>query len=100
MANLYVRQLPLSRFDWNKERGVLSACASDFGPLRDGMWWVGRLYDDAADMGIAIKSERTGVIERFVLSDEEERGGELLAWRFVPVNPQKSRVSSVIVFND
>lgn len=73
----------------------MCAEASDF----DGAFKPHRLYNDACDIGIAIKSGRTGVVERFTLTRTETRDDELLAWCFAPVNP-KCGVHEVTIFND
>lgn len=43
-----------------------------------------RLYDDACDVGIAIRNEATGNVTRWVLADVEQAEGETTAWVFHP----------------
>ena len=56
-----------------------------------------RLYDDAADVGFALRNPVTGNVTRWSLADEVRGGGaanELLGWYFCPApetllrNPQ------------
>jgi hypothetical protein len=94
---LPVPALPLQRFTF--DRGTLTATASDFGTPRDGLWWLGRLYNDACDVGIVIRSELTGEERRFVLSKQVEREGEVLYWEFAPVE-RLQHVGLVTIFND
>lgn len=91
--------LPLKRFTWNKQTRTLVAEASDFGALRDGLWWLQQLRNDACDIGIAIRSEISDREERFYLHREESRDGDFLAWHFKPVNPL-ANVGEVTIFND
>src|SRR5437879_3266190 len=92
--------IPLKTFTLDRAKGTLTAMASDFGALRDGLWWLGRLYKDAADLGITIKSELTGHEERFYLAREERTGdGELVAWHFIPVE-LLANITLVTIYND
>jgi len=45
-----------------------------------------RLYDDAADVGFALRNEKTGNVTRWSLSNEvrDPVENELIAWNFVP----------------
>lgn len=86
--------LDLRRFTWSKNSRTLVASESDFGPLREGKWWLGRLHDDSVDVGIAIKSHKTNQIKRFFLyKNDEER------MVFHPVE-KMSVVLEVILLND
>ena len=99
MAAIAMATMDLARFTYDRDRQSLVAIASDFGPLRDGLWWLNRMYDDAADAGIAIRSHKTGKVERFYLERTEERDGDLMAWHFRPESPG-CIVKSVTIFND
>lgn len=95
-----VHPLRLERFSFND--GVLSAFESD---LRDHPFdgtypWLRRVWDDACDVGIVIRSHHTGREERFYLEREETRDGDTLAWHFLPIDPRKVAVKSVVIFND
>ena len=55
--------LRLSKFAWSVNDKTLTAEISDFGR---GFNWS-RLYDDAADMGLALYNPKTGSITRWAL---------------------------------
>lgn len=82
-------------FSWHADKGLMVCEASD---LR-GSFRLHRLYNDACDVGIAIRSKRTGNVERFVLAKVDESGGDVAGWNFVPVNP-KCGVRRVLIIND
>lgn len=65
-------KLDLKKFMWSKNSRTLVAEESDFGPMRDGQWWLGQLYDDSVDIGIAIESHKTGQIKKFYLHKKDE----------------------------
>lgn len=96
-ATLDLTTLPLNKFYY--ANGNMSAQASDFGPLRDGFWWLQQIYPDAADMGIAVKSHKTGKVEIFTFEGEYHQEGECCYWHFKPVNP-KCKVKQVLIYND
>ncbi len=101
MARLKLTPLALSRFHYDKVRKLLSAEASDFGPAREGQWWLQRIYDDACDVGIAVHNKDTGRTEVFYLHDVKEDGeGDIQAWSFRPLNEKLATVKEVIIFND
>lgn len=101
MAVIHDCSLSLDRFHWDRVSGVLIAEASDFGPLRDGYWWLRQIWDDSADVGISIRSHVTGVVELFYLDHEVYYGSEreFAGWCFKPVNP-KCPVKIVSIHND
>ncbi len=82
---------------------TLVAEASDFGPLRDGIWWISRIYADAADVGIAIRSHHTGKVVVFGLVEQKkDREGDLQSWEFEILDEFRkiSTVTHVTIFND
>lgn len=86
------------KFTWKD--GTATTFASDLGPLRDGTWWLQRLYNDAVDIGIAIVSSKTQKVERFILENEHvNRDRELTHWTFTPEDP-RCPVKQVTIFND
>lgn len=100
---LPIEALPLERFTWtrvgrtvpvDRSRMELVAEASDFGTS----FRISRLYEDAADVGIAIHSHLTGRVERFYLDFEETHAGEITAWHFRPVDPAHG--CRVMIIND
>lgn len=94
-----INPLSLERFTFHEDTKTLVAEASDFGPMRDGAWWMQRLYDDACDVGIAIRSHETDRVQVFHLEREETRDGDLLAWHFKPMD-KTCPVRGVTIFND
>lgn len=93
--------LDLKRFHFDPIKRTLSAEASDFGSYQEiRRRWIQRLYDDACDVGIVIKSHFTEKEERFVLEREDrDDEGDLQCWHFVPVS-KLARVETVTIFND
>lgn len=65
-----------------------------------------QIYDDACDVGIAIRSERTGELVRYYLSGEDSLDGEDVAgWHFKPITEDIRRVpgcarTDVLIIND
>lgn len=61
-----------------------------------------RLWDDACDVGIAIRGARHVV--RFALSRTDSRDGETRAWEFKPATDLDARhangITDVVIFND
>lgn len=92
-------ELDGARFTYAK--GVLSAFESDLrnAPFDGHYRWLRPIYNDAADIGIAIRSHRTGKVERFYLTETETREGDILAWHFAPCD-KKCPVKEVVIFND
>ena len=60
------------------------------------------LYDDAADVGFAIVSRKTGNVRTFSLVEEKQDGeGDILWWGFICVNPGRNEpITKVKIFND
>ena len=80
---------------------TMSAFASDFGAMVDGLWWLQRMDDDACDVGISIRSRRTGRVVRFFLDKQETRNGEIKAWHFAAAPEEKfCGVDLVSIWND
>ncbi len=99
---LPVNPLPLERFDYDKQKRTLTAFESDLRsqPFNGTYPWLQRLYNDACDIGIAIRSHHTGAIERFCLHKEMvDREGDLQGWVFKPCPESKSDLT-VTIFND
>jgi hypothetical protein len=99
--DLTMHALDLKRFTFNKETRTLSAFESDLRdkPFDGHYRWLRRLYDDAMDIGMAIRSHLTGKLETFYLEREETNEGDILAWYFKPVH-KLANVDSVVIFND
>lgn len=64
----------------NSQRGLLVCEASDIGLKR-----LEPLYDDAADVGLALINPRTGNVTRWSLLEEiRDQEHELLGWMLAP----------------
>lgn len=99
MAQLQVPILSTKEFSWTLPTFV--AEASSLGNFRPT-----RLYDDACDVGFALKSQWTGVETRWALSREIRDGeNELQGWEFVPTSEAlrkypRFRTYKVVILND
>lgn len=88
--------LPIPLRTFTRSGGTLSADISDI----DATCWMNRLYNDACDVGLAIRSETTGRVERFYHTNEErDREGDIVAWHFAATD-LKCPIQRVVVFND
>lgn len=78
---LEVTQYSSEGISHNAQRGLLIVEASDL-QLRS----LERLYDDAADVGLALRNPRTGNVTRWALLTEvrDPRENELLGWMLAP----------------
>ncbi len=78
---LEVTQYSSEGISHNAQRGLLIVEASDL-QLRA----LERLYDDAADVGLALRNPRTGNVTRWALLTEvrDPRENELLGWMLAP----------------
>jgi hypothetical protein len=93
--NPEIVQLPLTSFRYDKNKKSLSAFASDFGHRE----WLGLLYSDGFEKGIAINSPTTGKIAYFKLTNYIRQCEELAGWEFKPAH-NLDTVKIVTVFND
>lgn len=91
----------LSSFDYVKETKTLVAEASTI-QLNGFM----RLYDDACDYGIAIRSHHTGHVARFAVTKiNKDREGDIQSWT-LQMTPESCRANPgredvvVTIFND
>jgi hypothetical protein len=80
-VQLEVTQYSSEGISHNAQRGLLIVEASDL-QLRS----LERLYDDAADVGLALRNPRTGNVTRWALLTEvrDPRENELLGWMLAP----------------
>lgn len=75
-------------FSWHPADKEFSAFESDFGALRDGGIRLGRVYDDACDVGFTMVSERTG--NKVVFAEwgaHKNLDGDISHWEFRAVTP-------------
>lgn len=88
MAKLNAPLYDGQSFTWKGDTGYVDA--SDLS----GGAFMSRLYDDAADLGFYIRSQRTGQVLMFHCCKGLYHAGEFVGWEF-----QSSRFK-VIVAND
>jgi hypothetical protein len=79
-------QLPVTEYSsegisHSEKNALLVTEASDIG-----FRGLERLYDDACDVGIALRNPRSGNVTRWVLKEEvrDPRENEILGWMLVP----------------
>lgn len=91
--------LPLERF--TRHGDTLTAFESDLRnhPFDGTYHWLRRLFNDACDVGMAIRSHHTGRIVRFTLEREETRDGDLMAFHFTALD-DAGPITKVTIFND
>ena len=101
--DLSAHAIPLVHFDFNSATDTLSAEASTLEANSGGsrnVFRMHRLYADACDVGIAIRSHHSGKFERFVFTKEDRTpDNEVAGWNFIPVDP-RCRVKHVLIIND
>lgn len=83
-------------FMYSPSDNTFVACASDLRGFR-----LGRIYDDACDVGFTLISQRTGREIVFALAHEErDRDGDLRWEDFRPVNRNEWGAGTVRIYND
>lgn len=87
---------PISSKEFSFSKNIFSAEISDF---RTKLMYLGRVYNDSADEGFTIISEKTGKGAVFASSKVLENEGDILAWEFVCVTPGLKHLKAVI-YND
>lgn len=95
MTILRPRPVSTRLFSYDRRARVFTAESSDLGgPLE-------RVYDDAADVGLTLVSETTGVeLVYRVMHHERDLEGELLWTDLEPVDPRRRGLCTVRLFND
>lgn len=88
------------RFSYHRDLKTFTAEASDLN--HTGCNFLGRLYDDAADVGFCLVSHKTGAVEPFYLDNvDRDREGDVRAWEFLPVNKAlREGGIKLTIFND
>ena len=90
------------RFNYNKQNNTFTACISDLHTEQ----LFKTLYDDAADIGFEMVSEKTGALATFYLSHfNEDAEGDITEWVCLPTTETERafpqlRTATVIIFND
>jgi len=101
---------PFTSSQFHFEKGQFTAEASTLGIKPAAMPFV-RLFSDACDVGIAIKSDKTGQVVRYYLKNIEWKystgthvDDEVVAWHFRPVDRdchnEGTRRTRVVILND
>lgn len=94
-----------SKFTCSRDSREFVCESSDLCALRDGPFY-GRIYDDAADIGLGILSELSGNIAVFYLRDvEKDSDGDIKFWKLFATEETVRDIPNlmnytVIVFND
>jgi len=102
MSNIN-RHLPIissALLAWSREEKILSGEMSTL--QGNGLVAFGRVYTDACDEGLVIRSARTGREVPFAVTHTERRDGDLVYWDLEPVN-ETGRVifdCRLRIFND
>jgi hypothetical protein len=92
---LAMTHYPVERFHWSREEAELSCEISDLGP---GFRFE-RIYDDACDLGIAIRGTKGGVWKFALADSDKDAEGCIVRCRLVPVD-SACPVRAVFLFND
>lgn len=102
MAHLTVPTISTERLTWTATTKTFAAEASDLG----SDFRPSRLYDDACDVGIAVRSHWTGTVLRWFLFREiRDAENELQGWEFKPTPEAlkkypRYRDYQMVIFND
>lgn len=64
-----------------------------------------RIYDDACDVGVAVRSDKTGKTIRYYLSDQDVCNEDVAGWRFEPIAEDARRIpgaarTKLLIIND
>jgi hypothetical protein len=94
MINNLAKQYDAAKFTWKRGEGV--AVASELG-LKAGVIPYDYLYDDSVDVGLTLKSLKTGVVKPFVLVEVTKHNGETVKWIFESLDTPKLIVT---IYND
>jgi hypothetical protein len=81
MAQLNVVQVNNKGISHSAQKKLLLAEISDLGNVS-----FQRLYDDACDVGFALRNPKTGNVTRWAVAEEirDQRENEVLGWMLVP----------------
>lgn len=84
-----------SKFMYDKVKKRFIAEASEIN------FRLSRIYQDSADVGMFIVSNKTGQELRFYLTQTEKREGDIIAWHF-KADSRKPELKNItaVVFND
>lgn len=89
-----------SQFSYDKEQKMFMADISEVPSALRQLW------NDSMDLGFGIRSERTGSVVFYTLSNiERDRDGDVLTWLFEPTQMSCAMTpgatyTSVVIIND
>lgn len=94
-------------FHWTRDDGHGPVGTVEISTLtRGGIGDItSRMYHDAADVGLAVRSHKSGVVKRFYLAAEnKDREGDVRYWNFIEEFPRSCAYRErapiqLIVFN-
>jgi hypothetical protein len=92
---LSIRPISTAHFTWVPKEQTLVTEASDIRQYN----CLQQMYDDAADVGMALRSHRTGNVQRFYFAGRVYQGEDVAYFEFLPEDP-KCPVKKVVVLND
>lgn len=81
------------KFIYDRATDTLTADASQLG-LKPGEHPDAVIFDDAIDVGFAIRSHRTGKLAVYSLKNTDQRDGDVRAWEYEPVQRHESLMCS------
>jgi len=94
---------PISSKYFSRSNDTLVCEVSDFNdmPKMGGTpnLMVQPLYNDACDVGLAIRSEHTGREVRFTFTGYDENDGEITGWRYDAID-DAGPIKHVLIIND
>lgn len=97
---LPVKSINSSMFFYDKDTRQFY---QEVSSLRNCVSLMQPVFDDAIDVGFAIKSVRTGVERIFTLTSEDVKDGEIRGWTFTEMGPRGLPVKDpiqVFITND
>src|SRR3989304_8490620 len=84
-------EFPSSMFSWSRQGGLSASCEASTMENRH----LQQIYDDACDVGFAIKSDKTGAVITVAMTRPVHRNdedNELLYWEYSPTSESIRKV--------
>ena len=113
MSNILKPELHLhtKQFHWDKFEETFSAESSELRTNNEnrifpiGKFWekLGRVYDDACDLGFTFISHKTGRTLTMVVNDidkSDDHSDGFKSVEFIPAEPEFKKSFRVLIFND
>ena len=103
MSRLKIDSISTKAFGYDAETKTFYAEASDFRAYDPTFDPFRQIWDDSADVGFALKGEKTGQ-EVIVFEDlsqaKFDEFDDVIAWHFVPEDKYSHLFKKVVIFND